>query len=105
MEDGLPDKGRFVEERKKNSFCNSRKSGNPSSKSEYFPDENGVLYKPRTDRKHQLVVPHSLIRDVLRANHDPVCVAHPGMKRTFDLIFPLLVAQYAKISGRLCQEM
>ena len=63
-----------------------RKSGNPSSRSDYFLDEEGVLYKCRTDRKHQLVVPHSLIRDVIRANHGPVYVAHPGLKRTFDLI-------------------
>jgi len=86
MQDRLPDKERFPEEQKKDSFCSSRKSGNPSSKSEYFLDEEGVLYKRRTDRKHHLVVPHSLIRDVIRANHDPVYVALPGMKRTFDFI-------------------
>jgi len=87
MEDGLPDKERFLEEQK-STLCNSRKSGNPSSKSEYFLDEVGVLYKRRTDRKHQLLVLHSLIRDVIRANHDPVYVAHPGMKRSFYLISP-----------------
>jgi len=86
MADGLLDKERFLEEQKKESFCSSRKSGKHSSNNEYFLDKGGVLYKRRTDRKHQLVVPHSLIRDVLRANHDPVYVAYPGMKRTFDLI-------------------
>jgi hypothetical protein len=74
MEEGLPDK------EQKHSFCNSRKSGNPSRKSEYFLDEDGVLYKRRNDRNHHLVVPHSLIRHVIRVNDDPVYVAHPRMK-------------------------
>jgi len=45
MENSLPDKERFLGEQKKESFCSSRKSGKPSSKSEYFLDEDGVLYK------------------------------------------------------------
>ena len=49
MQDGLPDKERFLEEQKKDSFCSSRKSGNPFSRSEYFLDEEGVLYKRRTE--------------------------------------------------------
>jgi len=69
----------IVDSLKKNgdSSCNSRKSGNPSSKSEYFLDQDGVLYKRRTDRKHQLAVTHSLIRAVIRANHDPVMLPIP----------------------------
>jgi len=86
MEDGLPGEQRLLVEPKKNDFFNSRKSGNPSNKSEYFLDEDGFIYKRRTDRKHQLVLSHSIIRNVIRAYYDPVYVVHPGMKRTFDLI-------------------
>jgi hypothetical protein len=32
------------------------------------------------------VVPKVLIYDVIKENHSPVCIAHAGMKRTFDLI-------------------
>jgi hypothetical protein len=31
-------------------------------------------------------VPKSLVEDIIKANHDPVYVAHPGTKRTVDLI-------------------
>ena len=36
--------------------------------------------------KHQVVVPQSLIKDVIAENHNPKFVAHPGMKRTYNLI-------------------
>jgi hypothetical protein len=45
------------------------------------------MYRHRPVRKHQIVVLKSLVRDIIRANHEPVYIAHPGMKRTFDLIF------------------
>jgi len=36
--------------------------------------------------QHKLVVPQSLIKDVIAENHEPIFVAHPGSKRTFELI-------------------
>ena len=86
MEDGLPSKEEILVEQRKGPFCNTRKPGTHSSKSEYFLDDDGVLYKRRSDHKHQLVVPKSLVEDIIKANHDPVYVAHPGTKRTVDLI-------------------
>jgi hypothetical protein len=44
------------------------------------------MYRRQTDKKHQLVVPKSLVNDIIKVNHDPVYVAHPGVKRTYDLI-------------------
>ena len=35
---------------------------------------------------HQIVVPKSLIQDVIRANHDPSYLALPGIKRTHNVI-------------------
>ena len=49
-------------------------------------DDDGVLYKRRSNFKHQLVVPKSLVEDTIKENHDSVYVAHPGTKRTVDLI-------------------
>ena len=44
------------------------------------------MYRRRPNAKHQLVVPQALVYDVIKANHNPVFIAHPGMKRTFELI-------------------
>jgi hypothetical protein len=44
------------------------------------------MYRRQRNSKHQLVVPHTLVQDVIRENHDPKYVAHPGMKRTYSLI-------------------
>ena len=49
-------------------------------------DDDGILYKRRPNDNHQLVVPQSLIWEVIKENHDPVFVAHPGVKRTQDMI-------------------
>jgi len=46
-------------------------------------DDDGVTYR-RQSNEHQMVVPKFLI---YMGNHDPVYIAHPGMKRTFDLIY------------------
>jgi len=43
-------------------------------------------YRRQQNGKHQLVVPQTLIQDVIRENHDPMYVAHPGIKRTYSLI-------------------
>ena len=51
----------------------------------FFLDDNGVTYRRQSNDKHQLVVPKVLIHAVIKAKHDPVCIVHPGMKRTFDL--------------------
>ena len=44
------------------------------------------MYRRQPGDKHQIVVPRSLIYDVIRESHNPVYVAHPGVKRTHDLI-------------------
>ena len=49
-------------------------------------DQEGLIYRRRSQDRHQLVVPKSLIQDVIRANHDPSYIAHPGIKRTDNVI-------------------
>jgi hypothetical protein len=44
------------------------------------------MYRRQSNGKHQLVVPQTLVRDVIRKNHDPKFVAHPGVKRTYNII-------------------
>ena len=70
----------------KDHFSNDQKPNVRSSKSEYILDDDGVMYKRRQTHQHQLVVPKALVQDIIKANHNPVYIGHPGMKRTFDLI-------------------
>ena len=44
------------------------------------------MYRRRSCDIHQVVVPRSLVYDVIQENHNPIYVAHPGVKRTQDLI-------------------
>ena len=73
-------------EQNRDEFCTKTNPGTISRKREFFRDDEGVIYKRRSRGKHQIVVPRALIQTVIRENHDPVFVAHPGIKRTYDLI-------------------
>jgi hypothetical protein len=86
LEDGLPSKEKIFAEQSKDHFCNVQKPKIRSSKGEYFLDDDGVMYKRSREHQHQLVVPKSLVQDIIKANHNSVYIGHPGMKRTFDLI-------------------
>ena len=67
-------------------FCQALKPGSASSKSEYFTDEEGLVFSRRKNGEHQLVVPLILTHKVIQMNHDPVTVAHPGRSRTLDIL-------------------
>jgi len=45
-----------------------------------------VSYRRQKYDKHQLLVPRTLIKDVIRENHDPVYADHPGVKRSCQLL-------------------
>ena len=79
MEDGPPSRERFLEEQGKDSYCSTLRPGNYTSKADYFFDDDGVVYKRQINHKHQLVVPASLIQDVIRANRTPMYVALEGL--------------------------
>ena len=68
------------QEQSKDVFCRRQNPGTYNSKSEYFLDSDDVMYRRQQNGKHQLVVPQTLIQDVVRENHDPKYVAHPGIK-------------------------
>jgi hypothetical protein len=74
-------------EQAKDKFCQSLNTGTYQSRREFFVDQEGLIYRrSRSQDRHQLVVPKSLVQDVIRANHDPPYIAHPGIKRTHDVI-------------------
>jgi len=103
QEDSL-DKERILSEQRKDEFCTKQESGTYFSKREFFLDEDGVMYRRQPGDKYKIVVPRSLICDVIKESHNPVYVAHPGVKRTHD-ITNLLVAWHATIDCGLYSEM
>jgi hypothetical protein len=70
----------------KDDFCNKQTPGTYHSRKEFFLDSDGILYRHRSNGNHQLVVPATLVQEVMKENHAPVYIAHSGTKRTHDLI-------------------
>ena len=86
MHEDILDRNNILREQAKDTFCTKQKPGYYSSRREYFIDDKGVMYRRQPHGKHQLVVPESLVHHIIKENPDPVFAAHPGVKRTCDLI-------------------
>jgi len=84
-EDNL-DRSNILHEQAEHAFCVKQKPGIYSSRGEFFLNDEGAMYRRQTDNKHELVVPKTIIHHIIKVNHDPVYVAHPGVKRTYDLV-------------------
>jgi hypothetical protein len=55
----------------KDEFSAKIKPANYSSKSEIFRDNVGLVYRRQLNEKHQLLVPQTLVHDVIRENSNP----------------------------------
>jgi len=75
-----------LREQEKDAFFMKQIPGTYNSKRDFFLDADGILYKRKSNGEHQLLVPQSLMHDVMRLNHDPVYGAHPGIKRNYSLV-------------------
>jgi hypothetical protein len=76
----------LLREQDSDKFCQGLKLGPYHGKYEFFLDDEGLIYGLRPDDKHQLIVPNTLVADVIRENHYPVYITHPGIKRTCELL-------------------
>jgi hypothetical protein len=65
------DKLTVLKEQEKDPFCEKQKRTRFSDKSEFFLDAEGVLYRRQLGRQHQLVVPQTLVNQVIAMNHVP----------------------------------
>ena len=73
-------------------FCCAGSPGNSLSKSEFFLDEDEVLYRRQNSGKYQLVLSSTLVEHIVKF------VAHLGMMRSFDLTSCITGGRkYAKI--------
>ena len=75
----------MIREQKEDSFCKEQAENCQTVNSEYLLDLDGVLYGRAKGEQPKLVVPQSLIGDVI-AENNPVLVGHPENKRTLELI-------------------
>jgi hypothetical protein len=66
------------DEQKTDKFCNTLEVEKPKGKSEYFYDEEGVIYRRRKNGEHQLVDPQNLVTEVIALNHGSIFAAHAG---------------------------
>jgi hypothetical protein len=63
-------------------FATNRNLSQPKG---FFSDSDGIFYRRRSNGNHHVVVPATLVQ-VMKENHTPVYIAHPGTKRMHDLI-------------------
>ena len=80
------DRQNILREQKKDAFCNKQTPGSYRSRKEFFLDGHDILYRRRSNGNHQLAVAATLVSEVIRENHAPVCLAHRGTKQTHDWI-------------------
>jgi hypothetical protein len=73
-------------EQEKDPFCRQLSPGSYNSKKEFFYDNTSLIYRSQKNEKHQLLVPCTLAREVIRQNHEPSYAAHPGIRHTCELI-------------------
>jgi hypothetical protein len=76
----------ITKEQELDPFCRKQKHIGFSSKSEFFSDSDGVVKRRQRGKETQVVVPATLVREVIALHHDSTFAAHPGRKKTFQLI-------------------
>jgi hypothetical protein len=79
-------KDKVGREQAKDAFCQAVKIGDSKGTSEFFKDEDGVIYKRCKKGEPLLVVPESMVSEILSLNHDSIYAAHPGRHRMLDVL-------------------
>jgi hypothetical protein len=73
-------------EKANDTFCQTLNTEHANKGSQFFRDSDGFIYMRRKSGDPLMVVPKSLVSDVISLQHSSVYAAHPGRKRTLDLI-------------------
>jgi hypothetical protein len=76
----------FKAKQSQDKYCTALKVGKEKGTSEYFADQDGLIYRRRMNREHHLVVPTGMAREVISLHHSPVFIAHPGKTQTLELL-------------------
>jgi transposase InsO family protein len=75
----------FSRSKEKTPFALNKRLEHTAARTNYLYSD-GVMYRRMRNGNHQLVVPENLVHEVMRQNHEPKYVTHPGVRRTHDLI-------------------
>jgi hypothetical protein len=67
-------------------FCQTLKVKPAGARSEYFYDQDGVIYKRQRRGEPLLVMPKSLECEVVVLIYEPIHAAHGGKKRSMDIL-------------------
>lgn len=86
LQDGSLSREAVLREQACDKFCQGLKPGTYHSKREFFVDDEGLIYRRKHEDEHQLIIPSTPESDVIREKHGQVYIAHPGIKRTYELI-------------------
>jgi hypothetical protein len=62
-------------EQSRDKFCTSLTVGKEKGNTEYFADQDGLIYRRTKTGEHQLIVPASMVQEVISLYHDPICVS------------------------------
>jgi hypothetical protein len=73
-------------EQERDQFSKELHPGCFNSRNDFSYDAAGLIYRRRTNGKHQLLVPRTLVNEVIKQNHVPIYTGHPGVKRTYELV-------------------
>ena len=76
----------IAREQANNQFFQRLNLGTYANKGIFFLDDQGLIYRRKENDQSQLLIPEALVNEVIRENHSPVSAAHPGVRRTRDLI-------------------
>jgi hypothetical protein len=74
----------FKAKQTQDKFCTALKVEKEKETSEYFADLEGLIYRRRKNREHQLIVPTSKVQEVISLNHGHVFVTHPGRNKKLE---------------------
>ena len=61
---------KILEEQRQDEFRERQENETCSGKSEFFLDQEGLMYRHQASDQHQLMVPKNLIHEVINENHD-----------------------------------
>jgi hypothetical protein len=69
------------QEQARDAYCQTLTVGSANGRSALFKDEDGVIYRRNKQETPLLVLPQSVVKEILHLNHSSVYASHPGKHR------------------------
>ena len=75
----------ILDQQRKDQFCKGLKPGSYSSRQEFFYDDEGLI-QASEEQKASVACSQGISKEGDSRNHDPIYAAHPGVKRTCEVL-------------------